>query len=217
VLTHGGIPGLVGAESACRKDSLAIVDDLDGRRQLVGIDPNEHRSHVITNLVINRYGLRGGHCYYELGSPFWSHASTRHPAVSKPKESHTNEPVGSRKRASRRAPGPSLARRRSYQNRLVAASDLLVASTRDATTRSRSCPRLARRQGPGHGAGSPRRGARYAPAALVWCAPAAHLATTEVQRGSSGSRTTLRMSESRQSRVHSSGSSPPSDTAARGL
>jgi hypothetical protein len=23
--------------------------------------------------------LRGGHCYYELGSPLWSHASTRRP------------------------------------------------------------------------------------------------------------------------------------------
>src|SRR3954451_3978297 len=25
-------------------------------------------------------GLRGGHCYYERGSPLWSHASARHPA-----------------------------------------------------------------------------------------------------------------------------------------
>ncbi len=32
---------------------------------------------------------RGDHCYCELGSPFWSHASTRRPAARKPKERGT--------------------------------------------------------------------------------------------------------------------------------
>ena len=41
-------------------------------------------------------GRRGGHCYYELGSPLLSHASSRRPTGRKPEESHTHERVGSR-------------------------------------------------------------------------------------------------------------------------
>jgi hypothetical protein len=57
-----------------------------------------------------------------------SGASARRPADCKPKESHTNTTLGSRKgwaagkRASRRTPGPSLARHRPYRKRLTAGS-----------------------------------------------------------------------------------------------
>src|SRR4051812_36849522 len=39
-------------------------------------------------------GRRGGHCYYEQGSPLLSHASSRCPVGRRPEESHTAE-VGS--------------------------------------------------------------------------------------------------------------------------
>ena len=47
VFAHRGVPGLVGAEPACRQHGLALVDDLDGCRQLVGIDPDEHPRHEL--------------------------------------------------------------------------------------------------------------------------------------------------------------------------
>src|SRR5680860_828115 len=40
---------------------------------------------------------RGGQCYYEQGSPLWSHASSRCPAGSRPEVSHTRKRVGSPK------------------------------------------------------------------------------------------------------------------------
>src|SRR3954452_23782071 len=36
-------------------------------------------------------GRRGGHCYYELGSPLLSHASSRRPTGRRPDVSHTNQ------------------------------------------------------------------------------------------------------------------------------
>ncbi|WP_162260251.1 hypothetical protein [Nocardioides sp. Root190] len=58
-----------------------LVDDLDGGRQLVGIDPDDHLFclliHVLLPPVLDPVGRRGGHCYYEQGSPFLSHASSR--------------------------------------------------------------------------------------------------------------------------------------------
>ena len=44
-------------------------------------------------------GRRGGHCYYEQGSPLWSHASSRCPTVRSPIESHTRRRVGSREKS----------------------------------------------------------------------------------------------------------------------
>jgi len=41
--------------------------------------------------------VRDGQCYYEQGSPFLSHASSRHPTGCRPEESHTRKQVGSRK------------------------------------------------------------------------------------------------------------------------
>src|SRR3954452_14499088 len=43
-----------------------------------------------------RCGRRGGHCYYEQGRPFLSHASSRCPAGRRPIVSHTHGRVGSR-------------------------------------------------------------------------------------------------------------------------
>ena len=42
---HRGVAGLVGAEPARAEQLLASVDDLDRRRQLVGIDPDDHLRH----------------------------------------------------------------------------------------------------------------------------------------------------------------------------
>lgn len=42
-------------------------------------------------------GRRGGQCYYEQGSPFLSHASSRCPTGCRPKVSHTQTRVGSPK------------------------------------------------------------------------------------------------------------------------
>ena len=39
---------------------------------------------------------RVGHCYCELGTPLLGHASSRCPAVRRPKVSHTQTRVGSR-------------------------------------------------------------------------------------------------------------------------
>jgi hypothetical protein len=50
-LAHRGVPSLVGPEPASRQHGLVIVDDLDRRRQLVGIDPDEHLRHATTRLV----------------------------------------------------------------------------------------------------------------------------------------------------------------------
>jgi len=42
MLEHRGIAGLVGAEPARRQHRLVVIDDLDGHRQLVGINPDEY-------------------------------------------------------------------------------------------------------------------------------------------------------------------------------
>jgi len=49
VLAHRGVPDLVGAEPTRGQHRLPVVDDLDRRRQLVGIDPNEHLRHAATS------------------------------------------------------------------------------------------------------------------------------------------------------------------------
>jgi hypothetical protein len=39
---HGGVAGLVRAVAARREDPAAVVDDLDGRRALVRVHPDDH-------------------------------------------------------------------------------------------------------------------------------------------------------------------------------
>jgi hypothetical protein len=41
VLAHRGVASLVGGEPSRAKQLLVMVDDLDGGRQLVGIDPDD--------------------------------------------------------------------------------------------------------------------------------------------------------------------------------
>ena len=97
VLAHGRVAGPVGGEPPRAEQLLVLVDDLDRGRQLVGIDPDDHAvSMCCSRLCSIRRGRRGGHCYYELGSPFLSHASSRRPAGCRPIVSHTSERVGSR-------------------------------------------------------------------------------------------------------------------------
>jgi hypothetical protein len=45
VLAHRGVARLVGIEPTRCQDLLASIDDLDGRGQFVGIDPDEHLCH----------------------------------------------------------------------------------------------------------------------------------------------------------------------------
>src|SRR6476620_4897495 len=85
-----------------------VADNLWGSTPMV--------TSVMTLLALPRTDRerRGGQCYYELGSPLWSHASSRCPTSRSPCESHTHRRDGQpRLRASRRTPGPSLARHRS--------------------------------------------------------------------------------------------------------
>jgi hypothetical protein len=51
VLAHSGVADLVGLEASGRQDFLAIVDDLDRRRKLVGIDPDENPCHAVLALL----------------------------------------------------------------------------------------------------------------------------------------------------------------------
>jgi hypothetical protein len=44
---HRGIAGLVGAEPTAPEQLLVAVDDLNGGRQLVGIDPDDHPRHSV--------------------------------------------------------------------------------------------------------------------------------------------------------------------------
>src|SRR6478672_9789210 len=85
-----------------------VADNLWGSTPMI--------TSVMTLLALPRTDRerRGGQCYYELGSPLWSHASSRCPTSRSPCESHTHRRDGQpRLRASRRTPGPSLARHRS--------------------------------------------------------------------------------------------------------
>jgi hypothetical protein len=52
VLAHRGVAGLVGGEPSRAKPLLVIVDDLDGGRQLVGIDPADDVHHVLLPPVL---------------------------------------------------------------------------------------------------------------------------------------------------------------------
>jgi hypothetical protein len=52
VLAHCGGAGPVGCEPPRPKQLLAIVDDLDGGRQLVGIDPDDDTLHVLLPPVL---------------------------------------------------------------------------------------------------------------------------------------------------------------------
>ena len=75
-----------------------MVDDLDRGRQLVGIDPDDDLFMDALALCREWMGRRGGHCYYELGSPLLSHASSRRPTVRKPEVEPHPEPGGQPKR-----------------------------------------------------------------------------------------------------------------------
>src|SRR6476469_6211765 len=45
-------------------------------------------------LVAGADGRRGGHCYYELGRPLWSHSSSRWSTSRSPDVSHTRNTGG---------------------------------------------------------------------------------------------------------------------------
>src|SRR3954451_5033630 len=63
---------------------------------LWGSTPMMTRFMCCSRLCAIRCGRRGGHCYYEQGSPFLSHASSQCPTGRRPIVSHTPDLVGSR-------------------------------------------------------------------------------------------------------------------------
>ena len=122
VLPHRGVAGPVGGEPTRPEQLLVLVDDLDRGRQLVGIDPDDDLLHVLLPPVLvpmwtARWALllRAGQSLLEprlvtvTGGP------------QTDSEPHPNSRWAAAWRAARRSPGPSLARHRSYGNRLVAA------------------------------------------------------------------------------------------------
>lgn len=64
------------AEPPGRQHRLPVVDHFDGRGQLVGIDPDEHPRHELRLPAVVGWLTPGGHCYYELGRPLFSHTGT---------------------------------------------------------------------------------------------------------------------------------------------
>ncbi len=69
-------------DPTCAEELLVGVDDLDRHRHLLGIDLDDHALLLHTHLLHlvcgqEPLGRRGGHCYYELGKPLWSHFSSR--------------------------------------------------------------------------------------------------------------------------------------------
>ena len=51
------------ATAKAQPEAFTIVDDLDGRRQLVGIDPDEHSRHELRLPAVVGWLTPGGHCY----------------------------------------------------------------------------------------------------------------------------------------------------------
>ena len=76
---HRGVAGLVGAEPARPEQPLVAVDDLDRGRHFMGINPDDDLLHLMLLTRLEPIGRRGGQCYYEQGSPLWSHASSTVP------------------------------------------------------------------------------------------------------------------------------------------
>jgi hypothetical protein len=131
VPAHRRVAGLVGAEPARGQHGLGVVDDLDGRRQRVGIDPDEHL-HPAPAL-----GRRPPlDCEAASATESWADPSGATPHRRCPAGTQTDvEPHRSRRwafarRASRRAPGPSLAGHRSYRKCQVAAREPGVTEVR---------------------------------------------------------------------------------------
>ena len=119
VLSHRGIAGLVGAEPSLGQHRLPLVDDLDRRGQLVGINPNEHLRHAATSFLVSSWTCRDCEAGIAVASrAVPSGATPRHGTrrERKPKESHTDQAGGQpREEQPRQAPEPSLAGHRSYR------------------------------------------------------------------------------------------------------
>lgn len=127
VLAHRGVAGAIGGEPPRSKSLFVLVDDLDRGRQLVGIDPDDDAlrmlPHVLLPPVLDpmwtaRWALllRAGQSLLE------PRLVTVTGGLQTDSEPHQISRWAAAWRASRRSPGPSLARRRSFGNRLVAAS-----------------------------------------------------------------------------------------------
>jgi hypothetical protein len=89
VLPHRGEASLVGAEPTgpsrfSPASMTSIVAD-----SLWGSTPMMTLPVVPLALCREPVGRRGGHRYYELGSPLLGHASSQRPTVRKPESSHT--------------------------------------------------------------------------------------------------------------------------------
>jgi hypothetical protein len=75
VPAHPLIVPIAGAESAFGQDPFLLVDDLQGHRTLVGVDPHDHASHpprLLLSLVWFRLA-RKGIATLSQGNPLLSH------------------------------------------------------------------------------------------------------------------------------------------------
>src|SRR3954453_11174193 len=109
-----------------------------------------------SRLCAIRCGRRGGHCYYEQGSPFLSHASSQCPTGRRPIVSHTPDLVGSREESlppdtwTESGQTPALTESSSSRDRLLWSGDWVGVGSgtpNDPTTTS-SCPQHLSRARP---------------------------------------------------------------------
>jgi hypothetical protein len=94
VLAHRGVAGLVGGEPTSRQRRLVVIDHLDGRRQPMGIDPDEHLRHEHPLSVVSDENGEVGIATTSRAVP--SAATPHHGARRgrRPEESHTDRAGG---------------------------------------------------------------------------------------------------------------------------
>jgi hypothetical protein len=111
-----GVAGFVRAQPAGRHHPTSLIDDLDRRRSLVRTHPDDHTHAAPSRLKLVR-PEQAGHRYVEQHKPLFSLSPCGHPGQAAGHGRATpTTPAGSRKlAASRRTPGPSLARHRSCE------------------------------------------------------------------------------------------------------
>jgi hypothetical protein len=93
---HRGIPDPVGSEPAGAEQSLVSVDDLDGGRESVGIDPDDHLRHSVLLIHLVPIGTARWAVLLRAGqSPFEPRLVTVPDGLQTGREPHPNW-VGSR-------------------------------------------------------------------------------------------------------------------------
>lgn len=124
---HVPITGRVGGEPSLTENTFGAVKRLDGGGPLLRIHANNNRSQIFLSSS-PRPGQRGGQRYVEPGRPLLSHNLAQYSARTHAKREPHATPWAAEKRASRRAPRPSLARHRPYRQSEVAEQRMLLST-----------------------------------------------------------------------------------------